>query len=48
MNATFVAQTTMGAEVTAVAAANDTDPVQVSCDWWRAAAMISDWPAYGF
>ena len=48
MNATSAARTAAGAAGAAVAAANDTDPVQVSCDWWRAAAvLISDWSADG-
>ena len=48
MNATSAARTAAGAAGAAVAAANDTDPVQVSCDWWRAAAVLtSDWSADG-
>ena len=48
MNVTSAARTAAGAAGAAVAATNDTDPVQVSCDWWRAAAvLISDWSADG-
>ena len=48
MNVTSAARTAAGAAGAAVAATNDTDLVQVSCDWWRdTVLLISDWSADG-